>query len=99
MTMLWMMQQLKANHSHWRRVTDAFEVGPAFRGVAEAALTKDYRAFALKFDTHGKVFSSDISSLDTLSDNEDVAGWGGLTHYSSMFGDAVRRSFNEKGDD
>lgn len=98
MTMLWMMRQLQENDAGWRRVTDAFEVGPAFKGVAEAALWKDYRAYALKFDKLGQVYSSDISSLDTLSDDDDVAGWGGLTHYSSLFGESVRKSFNERKD-
>jgi len=96
MTMLWMMKQLQENGASWRRVTDAFEVGRAFKGVAEAALTKDYRAYVLNFDDAGQVSSSEISSLDTLSDDDDVAEWGGLTRYSSLFGESVRKSYNEK---
>lgn len=96
MTMLWMMRQLQENGASWSRVADAFEVGRAFKDVAEAALTKDYRAYVFKFDDAGQVSSSEISSLDTLSDDDDVAEWGGLTRYSSLFGDSVRKSYNER---
>jgi hypothetical protein len=66
--------------------------------VAEAALTKDFRAFLLDFGADGKVHSKDISTLDPSSDDERVAGWGGLTEYSSRFGDAVRTAVNEAGE-
>ena len=63
--------------------------------VAEAALEKDYRAFLLQFGSDGSVNSVDISDLDPSSDDERVAGWGGLTSYSSRFADAVRDAVNE----
>ncbi len=80
---------------------EAFDVAksPAMRNVVEAALTKDYRANLLHFDDDDKVISTDISELDPSSENEHVAGWGGLTEYSSRFGDAVRKAVNEAVDD
>jgi energy-coupling factor transporter ATP-binding protein EcfA2 len=97
LTMLWMMRQLKEHHARWQLICDAFNVGkPAqMRKVAEAALTKDYRAHLLGFGPDGRVHSTDISALDPDSDDERVAGWGGLTTYSSRFGDAVRSAVNE----
>lgn len=98
-TMLWMMQQLKAHKARWQLICDAFSVidQGAMRRVAEAALTKDYRAHLLEFDGEGKVHSKEISGLDPNSDDERESGWGGLTEYSSRFGDAVRRAVNESG--
>jgi hypothetical protein len=65
------------------------------RAVAEAALKKEYRAFLLEFDSKGRINSVDISDLDPDSGDERIAGWGGLTSYSSRFGDAVREAVNE----
>jgi hypothetical protein len=42
-----------------------------------------------------KVTSVDISELDPSSSDDRIAGWGGLTEYSSRFGDAVRNAVNE----
>ncbi|MFN7572169.1 MAG: AAA family ATPase [Betaproteobacteria bacterium] len=97
MTMLWMMRHLKANGASWKLVCEAFDVtaSPAMRRVAEEALAKDYRAYLLQFDGDGKVTSMDISALDPSSEDDRVAGWGGLTEYSSRFGDAVRKAANE----
>jgi hypothetical protein len=98
-TMLWMMQKLKAHNARWQLICDAFGVTDqgAMRKVAEQALTKDYRAHLLEFDTEGKVHSKEISGLDPNSDDEREAGWGGLTEYSSRFGDTVRQAVNESG--
>lgn len=97
LTMLWMMRQLKEHHARWQLVCEAFDVAtsPAMKNVAAAALTKDYRAHLLQFDSKGKVTSLDISSLDPGSEDEHVSGWGGLTAYSSRFGDVVRKAVNE----
>jgi predicted ATP-binding protein involved in virulence len=97
LTMLWMMRQLKQHNARWQLVCQAFDVAtrPPMRSVAEAALLKDYRAHLLQFGANGKVTSIDISELDPGSADERVAGWGGLTEYSSRFGDAVRRAVNE----
>lgn len=97
LTMLWMMRQLKANRARWQLVCEAFDIeaSVAMRTVAEGALCKDYRAHLLEFGADGLVDSVDISELDPCSEDERIAGWGGLTEYSSRFGDAVRNSVNE----
>lgn len=98
LTMLWMMRQLKLHGARWQLVCDAFGVKKPqqMQKVAESALAKDYRAHLLQFDEHGKtVTSKDISELDPGSEDESIAGWGGLTEYSSRFGDVVRRAVNE----
>lgn len=98
-TMLWMMNQLKSHQASWQVVCDAFSVQPSqqMQPVAESALTKEYRAYLLEFGDEGKVRSKDISTLDPSSEDERIAGWGGLTEYSSRFGDAVRTAVNEAG--
>lgn len=97
LTMLWMMRRLQEHGARWQLVCEAFDLAgsPAMRRVAEEALQKDYRAHLLQFDSKGKVHSVDISSLDPGSEDDDVAGWGGLTAYSSRFGKAVRDAVNE----
>lgn len=97
LTMVWMLRQLQVHKARWQLVCNAFDVDTTrdMRSVAEAALTKDYRAHLLQFDDDGKVTSLEISKLDPGSDDERIAGWGGLTEYSSRFGDAVRDAVNE----
>jgi energy-coupling factor transporter ATP-binding protein EcfA2 len=97
LTMLWMMNRLKANGASWKLVCEAFDIvaSQQMQPVAEAALTKEYRAFSLNFDEGGKVHSKDISALDPSSEDEAVSGWGGLTEYSSRFGETVRTAVNE----
>jgi energy-coupling factor transporter ATP-binding protein EcfA2 len=97
LTMLWMMRQLKDHQARWQLVCEAFDVetSPPMHKVAAEALRKEYRAHLLQFGDNGKVSSKDISALDPSSADEHVAGWGGLTEYSSRFGDAVRKAVNE----
>jgi hypothetical protein len=42
-----------------------------------------------------KVRSKDISSFDPDDEDDDIAGWGGLTGFG--FADAVRTAVNEAG--
>jgi hypothetical protein len=97
LTMLWMMRLLQDYGARWQLVCDAFGVPQSrpMQQVAEIALEKDYRAHFLEFDDYGKVYSTEISTLDPDSEDERIAGWGGLTAYSSRFGDAVRKAVNE----
>jgi|SRR5580658_2101103 hypothetical protein len=96
LALLWLMKNLKENQARWQLVCQAFDVRTApMRAVAEAALKKDYRAFLLQFDSDGRVNSLDISDLDPGSDDDRVAGWGGLTSYSTRFADTVREAVNE----
>ena len=97
LTAIWMMRRLKEHGARWQLVCDAFDVprSPEMRKVAESALEKDYRVHFMAFEDGGGVRSTDISDLDPASDDERMAGWGGLTEFSSRFGDAVREAVNE----
>ena len=66
------------------------------KDVAQAALKKSVKAYLLSFGEDGKVESKDISSLDPGAEDDDVSGWGGLTGFSSRFGDVVRTAANEE---
>jgi len=96
LTAMWMLRRLQEHNARWQLVCSAFDVkaSGALRKVAEASLTKDYRVYFLGFDD-GVVKSTDISHLDPESENDDEADWGGLTGFSSRFGDAVRTAVNE----
>lgn len=99
LTMLWMMRRLQEHGARWQRVCEAFGVPQSqqMQRVAEATLEKTYNSYALAFDARGKkVRSLDISELDPDSEDARMAGWGGLTEYSSRFGDAVRKAVNER---
>jgi hypothetical protein len=91
------VRQMHENGASWKRVCEAFGVTASqqMQKVMEAALNKSYRTHLLAYEDEGRVHSTDISSLDPGSDDERVAGWGGLTGFSSRFGDAVRRAVNE----
>ena len=99
LTAVWMLRRLQEHKARWQLVCQGFNVKqtPATKKVAEAALEKSYRVHLLAFDEEGKVRSKDISNLDPASDNENEAGWGGLTGFSSRFGEAVRAAVNESG--
>jgi len=95
LTAVWMLRQLQQNDAHWQLVCDGLGVPTdSLREVAGSALTKDYRVHALGFGDDGKVRSRDISALDPDSDDEVVAGWGGITGYSSRLTDAVIDAVN-----
>jgi hypothetical protein len=100
LTAIWMLRRLKENGASWRLVCDAFDVKrtQALQLVAEAALQKSYHVSLLEFGDDAMVRSKDISSLDPDAEDEGESGWGGLTAFSSRFGDAVRKSFNERRD-
>lgn len=100
LTALWMLMRLKEQEARWQLVCEAFDVPPSqqMRRVATAALDRDYRVHHLTFGDDGKVRSADISSLDPDAEDERVSGWGGLTAFSSRFGDAVRTAVNERGE-
>lgn len=98
LTGVWMLQRLKELQGRWQLVCEGFEVDKrtALKRVAQEALRKTYKVHLLAFDEDGMVSSRDISDLDPESDDEGEAGWGGLTGFSSRFGDAVRAAVNER---
>ncbi len=99
LTMIWMMRQLQQHKARWQIASEAFgvEATQAMKEVMESVLMKDFRVHLLKFDAQSQVTSADISVLDPGSEDDNISGWGGLTEYSSRFGDAVRTSVNEAG--
>ncbi len=67
--------------------------------VAQHALEKEVRVFALNVDEHDyRVRSQDISELDPSSEDEVESGWGGLTSFSNRIGNSVARAVNEAGE-
>jgi energy-coupling factor transporter ATP-binding protein EcfA2 len=100
LTAVWMLRRLRDLDARWSLVCQGFGVTGAQQGeiktVAKAALTKSMRAHFLGFDGK-KVRSKDISSLDPADEDDDIAGWGGLTGFGSRFADAVRSAVNEAG--
>lgn len=99
LTSVWMLQQLQAHNARDTLLCEAFDIptSPQMRRVAMAALKKKYKVHLLAFEEDEKVRSTDISALDPGSEDERIAGWGGLTGFSSRFGEAVRRAVNESG--
>jgi hypothetical protein len=98
LTAVWMLQRLKEHKARWQLVCEAFGVraNQQMQQVAEAALTKDFKVHLMAFDNDDEmVRSKDISSLDPDDPNDAVSGWGGLTEFSSRFGDVVRKAVNE----
>jgi hypothetical protein len=97
LTAIWMLQRLKEHHARWQLVCRAFNVQTTnpMKKVAESSLSKSYKVHVLSFGTDDRVRSRDISTLDPEAEDEGEAGWGGLTGFSSNFGDAVRIAVNE----
>jgi hypothetical protein len=96
LTAIWMLQRLKEYKASWRLLCQGLGVEPkqGMKAVAVSALAKDYRVHLLEFGKDRKVTSKDISRLDPGSEDEGEAGWGGLTGFSSRFGEVVRKAAN-----
>lgn len=97
LTAVWMLQRLKESKAKWQLLCEGLgvEATQGMKRVAEAGLSKDYRVHLLEFGPDRKVHSKDISRLDPGAEDEGESGWGGLTGFSSRFGDAVRKAANE----
>ncbi len=97
LTAIWMLRRLQEYEARWQLVCRAFDVPTSqqLHRVMESALVKEYRVHLLAFDEDKTVRSTDISALDPEAEDERVSGWGGLTEFSSRFGDAVRDAVNE----
>jgi hypothetical protein len=97
LTALWMLRRFQEHGARWQLLCEAFGV-PATKAmshVAVAALAKSYRVHLLEYAADGRVGATDISNLDPESADGGESGWGGLTGFSSRFGDAVRAAVNE----
>jgi hypothetical protein len=95
---VWAIRRLSEHGSRWQLLCDAFAVErqASMRRVMEHALTCDYRVYFSSIGKKsGRVTTRDISNLDPSSRDEAEANWGGLTGFSSRFGEAVRTAVNE----
>jgi len=95
---VWAIRQIAASGSGPKLLREAFSVqGSQEVGkVMTNALHATYRVYFLDIALEtGKVTSRDISNLDPGSSDDAEAEWGGLTAFSSRFGDAVRAAINE----
>jgi len=96
LTAVWMLRRLAEHGAGADSLARAFGIDASdFRRVAEAAIGKSYRTFSFAYTGTGAVASTDISELDPGAEDEIQAGWGGLTGFSSSFGEAVRAAVNE----
>ncbi len=96
LTGVWMLKRLQEAQAKPRSLCEALGVAPtqAMQDVAAAALKREYRVHLMAFGNSGRVTSTDISSLDPGADDDATSGWGGLTSFSSRFGEAVRKAVN-----
>jgi hypothetical protein len=95
---VWAIQKLAQFHASTERLAQAFQVKntQSVQNVLRESLKKTYRVYFLGFDQNShRIVSQDISQLDPESDSAQEAEWGGLTGFSSRFGEAVRAAVNE----
>lgn len=95
LTAVWMLGRLQHEKAGAQAVLDGFGVprSPALVRTAKAALGKHLATYLFAIE-NGQVHSKDISSLDPSDEDEDVAGWGGLSGFATRFGAAVRNAVN-----
>ena len=95
---VWAIRRLHEHSARWQLLSQAFgaQDTPSMHTVMEHALAADYRVYFMEIDqkTH-RVNTRDISQLDPDAADDSEATWGGLTGFSSQFGDAVRTAVNE----
>lgn len=92
---VWALQRIGENDGDPRQVCRAFgaQPSPGLLAVAERALRARYCVHYLEMDAAtNRVRSRDISRLDPDAADKREAEWGGLTGFSSAFGEAVREA-------
>ena len=95
---LWATRRLAEMQARWQLLCKPFGIrgSAAVRQVMEHALKSQYRVYFFQIDQEtGRVTTQDISGLDPGSEDEAEANWGGLTGFSSRFGEAVRAAVIE----
>jgi hypothetical protein len=95
---IWAIQRLREHKARWQLLAQAFGTNQSgtIRKVMEHALAAKYKVYFMDIDKKNhKVKSVDISRLDPESSDRNESNWGGLTGFSSQFGDAVRDAVNE----
>jgi hypothetical protein len=93
------LRMLQERGAHPALLHKAFGITstPYTHQVMSAVLSKQksYRTFYLRFEEAG-VVSQDISTLDPSSRDENIAGWGGLTGFSSRVNNIIAEAVNAK---
>ena len=98
---VWAIHGMREHDAKWQLLAGAFGLQPeqAVQKVMEHALNANEtrcRVYFLDIDPKShRATTRDISNLDPDSDNDQEATWGGLTGFSTNFGDAVRAAVNE----
>jgi len=95
---VWAIRRLGEHRARWQLLCEAFGAKslPFMRPVMEHAMKSDYRVFFLEINGRShRVTTRDISQLDPDASDDREATWGGLTGFSSRFGEAVRNAVNE----
>jgi hypothetical protein len=95
---VWAIRRLAEHNAHWALLGRAFELTKSadVRQVLEYALKCTYRVYFLELDPRTRgVNTRDISNLDPDASDRNEADWGGLTGFSSRFGEAVRTAVND----
>lgn len=95
---VWAIRRLQEHGARWQLLAEAFGIRKAasVREVMAHALKAEYRVVFMELDKQTrKVTTRDISGLDPGSADDRESSWGGLTGFSSRFGDAVRSVVNE----
>ena len=95
---IWAIQLLKKHNAKWQLLSEAFtgSSSQAVHAVMEHALNANYKVYFQDMDLRSRrVSTRDISNLDPESQDATESTWGGLTSFSSRFGDAVRHAIND----
>lgn len=95
---VWAVRRLHDHSARWQLLAQAFgaQETQSIGKVMEHALAADYRVYFMEINpATRRVNTRDISDLDPDAADENEASWGGLTGFSSQFGDAVRSAVNK----
>ncbi len=95
---VWAIRRLAEHNAHWTLLCQAFALTRSadVREVLEYALKCSYKVYFLDLDPRTRgVSTRDISNLDPDAADKSEADWGGLTGFSSRFGEAVRAAVND----
>jgi AAA domain, putative AbiEii toxin, Type IV TA system len=97
---VWAIKRIAEHGGGTKPLREAFglERSQALELVMDNALSSQYRVYFLSMSSRGRVTTREISRLDPDSPDEAEADWGGLTGFSSRFGEAVRGAVNESDD-
>jgi energy-coupling factor transporter ATP-binding protein EcfA2 len=95
---VWAIQRIHQFKGSWQSLAKAFRVENqhSLEKVLNHAIGAEYRAYFMDINPQNhRVTTRDISNLDPDSDDPNEADWGGLTGFSSRFGEAVSDAVNE----